>query len=85
MSSLAMADLLSHYLATGDERLVAIETVGEEVVKPSEGTYVMCSVVWCVYCVLYHVLSLSACSCAGIMTRSMRKKGMCLVSSMCAV
>ena len=43
MSSLAMADLLSHYLATGDKRLVAIETVGEEVVKPSEGALN----IWC--------------------------------------
>ena len=47
MSSLAMADLLNHYLATGDKRLVAIETVGEEVVKPSEGMNVWCGVVWC--------------------------------------
>ena len=47
MSSLAMADLLNHYLATGDKRLVAIETVGEEVVKPSEGMNVRCGVVWC--------------------------------------
>ena len=45
MSSLAMADLLNHYLATGDKRLVAIETVGEEVVKPSEGMNVWCGVV----------------------------------------
>ena len=56
MSSLAMADLLSHYLATGDERLVAIETVGEEVVKPSEGSYVMCSVVWCGVCIVYCIM-----------------------------
>ena len=32
MSSLAMADLLKYYLATGDKCLVAIETVGEKVV-----------------------------------------------------
>ena len=37
MSSLAMTNLLSHYLATGDKHLVAIETVSKEVVKPSEG------------------------------------------------
>ena len=34
MSSLAMANLLKYYLATGDKRLVAIETVSEKVVKP---------------------------------------------------
>ena len=46
MSSLAMADLLNHYLATGDKRLVAIETVGEEVVKPSKGMNVWGGVGW---------------------------------------
>ena len=51
MSSLAMADL-SSYLATGDKRLVVMETVGKEVEKPSEGMNVLCGtvrcgVVWC--------------------------------------
>ena len=34
MSSLAMADLLSHYLATRDKHLVAMETVGESTWLP---------------------------------------------------
>ena len=41
MSLLAMADLLSHYLATGDKYVVAIETVSK--VKPSEGLNIWCS------------------------------------------
>ena len=46
MSTLAMADLLSHYLATRDKHLVAIETVSKEVVKHSEGMNIWCSEVW---------------------------------------
>ena len=42
MSSLAMTDLLSHYLATRDKHPVAIETVGKKVVKPSEGMNIWC-------------------------------------------
>ena len=42
MSSLAMTDLLSHYLATRDKHSVAIETVGKKVVKPSEGMNIWC-------------------------------------------
>ena len=42
MSSLAMADLLSYYLATGDNNLVAIKTVSKDIVKPSEGINIWC-------------------------------------------
>ena len=45
MSSLAMADLLKYYLATGDNRLVAIETVGEKGCEASKGMNVWCGAV----------------------------------------
>ena len=75
MSSLAMADLLKYYLATGDKRLVAIETVGEKVVKPSKRYE---CVVWCSVVRSGDVCDAPSVSLrvpVGIMTQSMKKKG----------
>ena len=87
MSSLAMTDLLSHYLSTRDKYLVAIETVSKEVVKPSEGMNNWCSEVRCgevecsvVRCV---VPSHPLCIHCRYHDTVMRKKGVPLICSTC--
>ena len=85
MSSLAMADLLSHYLSTGDKYLVAIETVSKEVVKPSEGTNNWCSEVRCGEVECSVVPSHPLCIHCRYHDTVMRKKGVPLICSTCCL